>query len=489
MRPNENQVRQYLREYNPSLSLGKRLGRGGTADVYELHGVVPAEVLKVMDTRCSSKTDSDTLLCLTERKRMWKYFSNEITTLKQLSSCQYIMPVLDSYEYVDPRDREKDSDTKTYRSVFLVRMPRYESLESFLKSNKMTEQIAINISIDICKALVECEHHSVLHRDVKPDNIFVYRNGSKAHFVLGDFGFCRTLGQFETKITVCGTPPFMAPEIEHRIKIRHGFNSDIFSLGSSLYFLLSGGKFPKYFFEKGENQIDRVSGISSAFGEIILHSVQLHPSNRYQHANDMLSELLALKPSNNKQLVFNSHFIQAKQAILNGNYEKAIKCAIDGYKKKSPDCLRLYAYCLYHEQPENPAVIDKVKQIYDTLTYEGDIIAQYLRAVIHYEEHEYDSYVYNLIQSANAGYVIAQYTYGRLAYVGYPKLGIKQDKQMAINFIVSSAKQGYLPALRFLRLAYEKDPDVSIPYEISNYPREILEDYENKRVGEIVKFL
>lgn len=489
MRLGRKKLEHCLNEYAPSLVLGKRIGWGGTADVYDLPGTKPAEVLKVLDTRCMSQSDSDTLLCLSERRKMWEYFQSEINVMNELVSCKYVVPILGSYEYIDQRDRALKKSQRSYRSVFLVRMKKLESLDSYIEKHGLSEKMLVQLAVDICRALISCEEHSILHRDVKPSNIFVDEEGDHIRFVLGDFGFCRRLSAFDTTISICGTKAFMAPEIEHHIPIENNFNSDLFSLGSSLYFLLSGGKFPKYYFEKGEDQIEQVKGVSLAFQKIILRAVQLYPSKRYQHAYEMLDAILGLSFDNQKRVVNQSYFIQAKNEMLKANFKRAIQLAQKGCEKRAEGCSRLLAYCLYHEYKDCAEIVEKVKRMLEVLAYEGDATAQYLRAVIHYEENEPGAFVDGLKQSASDGCVIAKYTYGRFLYTGQPSLGIQQDRTRGIENVVFAVQQGYYPALRFLKMINDNDRSILLPSSVATYLTNELSNYQERLRDEIVKFL
>lgn len=96
----------------------------------------------------------------------------------------------------------------------------------------------IKIGVDLCKALELCEKRSIIHRDIKPQNIFVNKNGD---FKLGDFGIAR-VSDHTTKATKAGTYTYMAPEVY----TGKSYNArvDQYSLGLVLYWLLNERRMP-----------------------------------------------------------------------------------------------------------------------------------------------------------------------------------------------------------------------------------------------------
>jgi hypothetical protein len=95
-----------------------------------------------------------------------------------------------------------------------------------------------------CAALAEAHDAGIVHRDVKPDNLFVCRMGDEPDFLkVLDFGIARIEGADEdANMTrtgwVHGTPAYMSPEVCNGD--RAAARSDVYSLGAVLYFLLTG---------------------------------------------------------------------------------------------------------------------------------------------------------------------------------------------------------------------------------------------------------
>lgn len=99
---------------------------------------------------------------------------------------------------------------------------------------------AASIAADIAGALEFVHRAGVLHRDVKPHNILVDRSGRA---FLSDFGLAKASeGQSGLTLTgaALGTPSYMAPEIAARGAKEASPRSDVYSLGATLYEMLTG---------------------------------------------------------------------------------------------------------------------------------------------------------------------------------------------------------------------------------------------------------
>lgn len=183
---------------------------------------------------------------------------------------------------------------------------KMELLTPLAKSlpEKIDDSTVIKIAKDMCAALELCKKHDIVHRDIKPQNIFVSPNGD---YKLGDFGIAKvvekTMGG--TKI---GTYKYMAPEVYNNQP--YGASADIYSLGLVLYWLLNDRRMPflppapeklKAGMEEtarnrrlnGEQIPAPVHG-SESLRRIILKACAFELSNRYHSAAEMLHDLNTL---------------------------------------------------------------------------------------------------------------------------------------------------------------------------------------------------
>ena len=108
--------------------------------------------------------------------------------------------------------------------------------------SRFPEREAVDIVIQVCRALAHADEHGLVHRDIKPENIIVKPNGQVK---LIDLGLAKATASGESSVTATGflvcTPDYTSPEQalgQRDIDIR----SDIYSLGCVLYEMLTGEK-------------------------------------------------------------------------------------------------------------------------------------------------------------------------------------------------------------------------------------------------------
>lgn len=120
-----------------------------------------------------------------------------------------------------------------------IRMELLESLTTHLVDKPLSEQETIKLGADICNALMLCAKSGIIHRDIKPDNIFISPSGD---YKLGDFGIARQFEKTAAFMSKKGTYNYMAPEVYKGEK--YGISCDIYSLGMVMYKLLNNGRLP-----------------------------------------------------------------------------------------------------------------------------------------------------------------------------------------------------------------------------------------------------
>lgn len=109
-------------------------------------------------------------------------------------------------------------------------------LQYVKKRGRLQEDKAREIFIQVLHGLAHCHCRSVLHRDVKLDNILLDEEGG---IKLCDFGVSKIVKKDNLINEQCGTPAYIAPEII-KDKGYKGFSVDVWSFGVMLYAMLCG---------------------------------------------------------------------------------------------------------------------------------------------------------------------------------------------------------------------------------------------------------
>ncbi|QQR45366.1 serine/threonine protein kinase [Myxococcus xanthus] len=160
-------------------------------------------------------------------------FFQEARTVNQINH-EHIVEIFD---FVD--------ESATGGHVYCVmELLRGQSLSSLAQAEPLTLARIQRFVVQVCAALGAAHQVGVVHRDVKPDNLFVIHRAGQPDFVkVLDFGVAKlltaeggTTGTVDG--TIIGTPAYMAPEQAAGLPV--DARSDIYAVGNILYELISG---------------------------------------------------------------------------------------------------------------------------------------------------------------------------------------------------------------------------------------------------------
>ena len=195
------------------------------------------------------------------------------------------------------------------------------TLEDLILSNGyLTEEMSRNILTQLINGLDAVNKNCILHRDLKPQNIFFHNGESK----IGDFGFCKQLkGRGDMAKTMLGSPIYMAPEI--LTGQNYGLKADIWSLGC-IYFEMLCGYCP---FEGKDIReiIDLINQYRITFREgarisdetkfLIYRMLQVDPNKRIEW-EDLFTEVSGKKAMLNFNFISSTTRSPDASQILNG---------------------------------------------------------------------------------------------------------------------------------------------------------------------------
>jgi serine/threonine-protein kinase len=174
-----------------------------------------------------------------------------------------------------------------------------QTLKQFLSNHKLpVPEIAALIVIQVGEALTHAHSLGIIHRDVKPENVMVRRDGV---LKLMDFGVAQVVDLERMTVTgqILGSPAYMAPEALDGRSL--DFRSDIFSVGVMLYQMATGilpfsGKNPHEVLRRVSDgkfadprTVNRL--VSDQLARVIERALARKPEDRYPTMEAMVEEL------------------------------------------------------------------------------------------------------------------------------------------------------------------------------------------------------
>lgn len=227
---------------------------------------------------------------------------NEIDTMIELKNHRNIVTIED-YSVTDLSDNDQ------IEWQIMIRMQLLTSLYDFRNkqpNRQLTRNQVIKLGIELADALAYCKEKELIHRDIKPGNIFVDEEFQT--FKLGDFGVAKTVEQTVSAMSVKGTESYMAPEVALGKK-KYSANVDIYSLGLVLYELLNENRLPFWptntfnisSFDKANAMDRRLKNepipdpihADEQLAKVIQKALAYNPQDRYQSAEELKNDLLS----------------------------------------------------------------------------------------------------------------------------------------------------------------------------------------------------
>jgi eukaryotic-like serine/threonine-protein kinase len=192
-----------------------------------------------------------------------------------------------------------------------------ETLRTRLDRGPLSPRKAVELAVQVCSGLAAAHARGIIHRDLKPANLFITKEGrakildfglAKLNKPLGDAAEAPTLSH-SNNATFMGTVGYVSPE-----QVREGLadaRSDLFSLGATLYEMLSGRRA-----FRGDTAVDTLSAIlnsdappmaptigtvPASLERVVRRCLEKNPDERFQSAQDLGFALEALAGSESNE--------------------------------------------------------------------------------------------------------------------------------------------------------------------------------------------
>ena len=185
------------------------------------------------------------------------------------------------------------------RGLYYMVMELVEGItlkEYIQKKGRLSTKEAISIAIQMCTGIEAAHKHNIIHRDIKPQNIIISKEGKVK---VTDFGIARAVDSNTVSSSAMGSVHYVSPE-----QARGGYcdaKSDIYSVGITMYEMITG-RVPfdgdstvtvamKHLQENITPPSQYAPDMSKALEKIILKCTQKSPERRYESTTVLIQDL------------------------------------------------------------------------------------------------------------------------------------------------------------------------------------------------------
>ena len=227
--------------------------------------------------------------------------------------------------------------------------------EYIQKKGRLTPKEVISIAVQVCSGIEMAHNHSIVHRDIKPQNIMISKEGKVK---VTDFGIAKATSSNTISTNAMGSVHYTSPE-----QARGGFSdakSDIYSLGISMYEMITG-QLPfdgestvavalKHLQEEITAPSELVADIPYSLERIILKCTQKSPDRRYADVGALMRDLRRSLAEPDGDFVVIAPFVSvADTVVLSQDELDQIQGAATKYKDPYDDDDE-YEYDEYEEE-------------------------------------------------------------------------------------------------------------------------------------------
>ncbi len=195
--------------------------------------------------------------------------------------------------------RTHDLGEEGYMHFITMEYVDGENLKGFIKrAGQLTPGKAVSVAKQVCEALAEAHRQGLVHRDLKPQNIMIDREGNARIMDFGIARFVEAEGLTGSGVMI-GTPQYMSPEQAEVKEVDR--RADIYSLGIILYEMLTGkvpfeGETPliiiiKHKSERAKDPRELNPHLPEEVTQLVFKCLEKDREKRYQSAEDLLKEL------------------------------------------------------------------------------------------------------------------------------------------------------------------------------------------------------
>ncbi|QEF99880.1 Serine/threonine-protein kinase PknD [Stieleria maiorica] len=302
------------------------LGRGGMGNVYvarqsSLDRMIAVKVIKPLPKDKRQSLRQSGRLEAVERERRQQFLSEAVVT-GDLDHPN-IVPIHDIAVAAD--------NTLFYAMKRVVGKPWLKTI------HEKTRDENLEILLKVCDAIAFAHTRGVIHRDIKPENIML---GDFGEVLVMDWGLAIAQPEFEKKQTITfsaglgGTPAFMSPEMALGPVDAIGPHSDIYLLGATLYYIVTGHaphqaeNVTQCIRKVAVNEIQEVSPQHRGeLMDIALRAMATEPKDRYPSVQEFQQAIRSYRSHSESIAISTAAEREHQRAVETSRYESFSRSA------------------------------------------------------------------------------------------------------------------------------------------------------------------
>jgi len=285
-------------EFGPRYRIQSRLGQGGMGAVYKAHDKELDRTVALKLVRPNLMADPETM----------QRFKQELLLASKISH-KNILRIHDL------------GDVEGVKFISMAYIEGEDLHQHLKREGRLPVDRSIAIARQLCEALEAAHAAGVMHRDLKPQNVLIDREGTA---YVSDFGLAKSLKAGGAGITYAGqflgTPGYMSPEQVEGGPLDH--RSDLYALGVILYEMVTGevpfigeSTLKALFLKEPAKNPKLVNpDLPDYLARIILRCLEREPSQRYQNAREVLNDLEG-KHASRARAILSTHLPGRRWAI------------------------------------------------------------------------------------------------------------------------------------------------------------------------------
>ena len=270
-----------------NMTVGKKIGQGPNGETYLVTNRLDGRKLALKHISIPlSDSQTKALIyagAVADEREAQKYYT---TTVKELKGELLMLNSIQNSGNLQ-KFRGYQIDQKFTGAGFDVYLisDYNKSLPVVLKEGNITKLQAINLGIDLCSALEQLRSADLIHKDVRPENVFMDENN---RFLLGDLGIVPLSELKYSTMPDNLITDYSAPEVK-KADATLSTSMDIYAVGMILYHVFHGDKAPV---RKADVELAAPQYADMALTEIILKACSYDTNQRYQSPSDMKQALV-----------------------------------------------------------------------------------------------------------------------------------------------------------------------------------------------------